>query len=201
MEQKVSIPCGDIILSGLFDEGHGKKGVVITHPHPLYGGNMYNPVVETIARAYREKGYAVLRFDFRGTGASTGRHDDGEGEQEDVAAVVAWMKERGFSPVALSGYSFGAWVIALCAAGLAGVDHIILVAPPVNFVSFDDVASIPQLVGVVVGEEDELAGPGPVGKLVPGWNKTARLSVVQGADHMFWGFDRELQARIEEMIG
>jgi len=201
LEQKVSIHCGNITLSGLFDEGAGKKGVVITHPHPLYGGNMYNPVVETIARAYRGKGYAVLRFDFRGTGASTGRHDDGEGEQEDVVAALGWMQDRGLSPVALSGYSFGAWVIARCAADLAAVDHAILVAPPVNFVSFDDVGPIPQLAGVVVGEEDELAPPGPVGALVPGWNQAARLSVVKGADHMFWGFDRELQARIEEMIG
>ncbi|MFZ5564350.1 MAG: alpha/beta hydrolase [Thermodesulfobacteriota bacterium] len=200
MEQKISIECGDLLLSGLFDEGHDKKGVVITHPHPLYGGNMYNPVVETIARAYRAMGYATLRFDFRGTGASTGQFDDGEGEQEDVAAAFLWLLSRGMDQVDLSGYSFGAWVIARCVPRLDVAGNVILVAPPVNFVSFDDVGPIPRLAGVVTGEMDELAPPDRIAALLPAWNKTARLSVIEGADHFFWGCDRELQERLEEMI-
>lgn len=200
MEEKVFIECGDITLSGLFHKGPHDKGVIITHPHPLYGGNMYNPVVETIARAYRERGYATLRFDFRGTGQSTGQFDDGEAEQKDVAAAMAWLSSHGMDRVDLAGYSFGAWVIARCAFRLASAGEIVLVAPPVNFVPFDDVGPIPGLAGVVVGEADELAPADRITALLPSWNKTARLAVIQGADHFFGGYDRELQAQVEEMI-
>ncbi|MDP4978699.1 MAG: alpha/beta hydrolase, partial [Desulfobacterales bacterium] len=75
------IRSGDLELEGLFESGRTTRGVVITHPHPLYGGNMYNPVVDAIRRAYRLKGVATLRFNFRGTGESEGQHDNGVGEQ------------------------------------------------------------------------------------------------------------------------
>ena len=80
METKVDFPsrCGR--LEGLCHAGATDKGVVITHPHPQYGGDMYNPVVTAIAAAYRELGFTTLRFNFRGAGNSTGHFDQGVGE-------------------------------------------------------------------------------------------------------------------------
>lgn len=111
--EKVFFLSGGHRLEGLYTPGTDEKGVVVTHPHPLYGGDMNNPVVATVANAYRRRGYGTLRFNFRGVGLSKGHHDDGNGEQADVRAAAAWMAEKGMTCLHLAGYSFGAWVNAL----------------------------------------------------------------------------------------
>ena len=69
--------------------GVAPRGVaVIAHPHPLFGGTMDNKVVQTLARAFVSSGFAAVRFNFRGVGASAGVHDDGQGELDDLLAVV-----------------------------------------------------------------------------------------------------------------
>nr|MCU0539985.1 alpha/beta hydrolase [Desulfobacterales bacterium] len=68
----------------------GRQGVVVTHPHPLYGGDMDNPVVLAVCRAFRRKGFSTLRFNFRGVGGSGGHHDRGVGECDDVRAAGAF---------------------------------------------------------------------------------------------------------------
>jgi alpha/beta superfamily hydrolase len=80
---------------------------VLCHPHPLQGGSMNAPLMIAVAGRLVERGHAVLRFNFRGTGASTGSHDEGDGELEDVAAAVELARTRGL-PLALGGWSFGA---------------------------------------------------------------------------------------------
>ena len=82
---------GEFELAGLLDMQSTDRGAVIAHPHPLYGGDMHNTVVKTVADAYGELGYATLRFNFRGVAPSLGRHDDGAGEMEDVAAAVSFL--------------------------------------------------------------------------------------------------------------
>ena len=90
-------------------EGQAPKGVaVIAHPHPLFGGTMDNKVVQTLARAFVQCGYTAVRFNFRGVGASAGEHDAGKGEAQDLLAVVRQVAPQG--PIALAGFSFGAFV-------------------------------------------------------------------------------------------
>lgn len=89
------------------------KGVaVIAHPHPLFGGTMDNKVVHTLARAFLLSGWTAVRFNFRGVGASSGIHDEGRGETEDMLALVARVVDPGV-PLALAGFSFGAFVAAV----------------------------------------------------------------------------------------
>ena len=86
---------------------------LVAHPHPLYGGTMDNKVAQTLARTFAGLGYAVARFNFRGVGASEGVHDDGNGETDDMAVMLAHMQaEYPGLPVALSGFSFGTFVQA-----------------------------------------------------------------------------------------
>jgi alpha/beta superfamily hydrolase len=88
------------------------RGVaLVAHPHPLYGGTMENKVAQTLARAFVALGYATARLNFRGVGESEGVHDEGRGEVDDMAVVLADMQQRfpGL-PVALSGFSFGTFV-------------------------------------------------------------------------------------------
>lgn len=81
---------------------------VVAHPHPLFGGTMHNKVVQTITRALVQAGWEVVRFNFRGVGASAGEHDQGRGELQDLLAVVQQAAPSG--PLALAGFSFGAFV-------------------------------------------------------------------------------------------
>jgi alpha/beta superfamily hydrolase len=84
---------------------------LVAHPHPLYGGTMENKVAQTLARAFLALGYATARLNFRGVGESEGVHDEGRGEVDDMAVLLADMQQRfpGL-PVALSGFSFGTFV-------------------------------------------------------------------------------------------
>jgi len=89
---------------------------VIAHPHPLFGGTMDNKVVQTVARAFVQAGWCALRFNFRGVGNSQGAYDEGRGELEDMLAVVEARAAIG--PLALAGFSFGAFVAGSAAARL-----------------------------------------------------------------------------------
>ena len=106
------------------------RGVaVIAHPHPLFGGTMNNKVVQTLARAFVQCGWSAVRFNFRGVGASAGAHDHGVGEAADLLAVVEQVAPSGV-PLALAGFSFGAFVTSHAVATLWAqrpMDKIVLV--------------------------------------------------------------------------
>ena len=107
MEKSIVIESTEAKLQAIFNRNDSDKAVVISHPHPLYGGNMDNPVVLVIEQACFECGFSTLRFNFRGTGSSTGSFDEGAGEQNDVRAAFAWLEQQGYHDIMLAGYSFG----------------------------------------------------------------------------------------------
>jgi alpha/beta superfamily hydrolase len=108
---EVSIPCDDVTLDGrLRLPISPRAGVVLCHPHPAFGGNMDNGLIVTLAQALSQKGYATLRFDFRGIRRSTGQATGGDREGEDVLAAAAYLRSRGVEPLCVAGYSFGAAV-------------------------------------------------------------------------------------------
>ena len=110
MEESVSIPGPGITLEGRLSVGAAPGGAVITHPHPLFGGDMANNVVLTAVRALAARGMSALRFNFRGVGRSTGTYGGGIEEADDVAAALAFLKSRTPGPHYVVGYSFGAAV-------------------------------------------------------------------------------------------
>ncbi|BBO77021.1 alpha/beta hydrolase [Desulfosarcina widdelii] len=188
MAEKITFAsaCGN--LEGLLDVGTPQKGAVITHPHPLYGGDMFNPVVEAIETAYRKAGFSTLRFNLRGTGNSAGTHDNGIGEREDVAAAVAYLKSEGVESIHLSGYSFGAWVNAMAVQNGLAVDGMTMVAPPVAFIDFADGIRLPGLTKVVAGSQDEFAPPYLIRPLLVNWNRGAEMEIIEGADHFYFAY-------------
>jgi alpha/beta superfamily hydrolase len=194
MEEKVSITCGDIELEGLFRQNNTDKGAIITHPHPLYGGDMYNPVVKTIVIALSKLGYATLRFNFRGVGASQGSYDNGEGEQRDLLSAVAFLADRGIQTTALAGYSFGTWVNAKASGALDDLKQMIMISPPVGTMDFSDIHGLPALTNVMTGSMDDVAPPDFIEKRLPDWNKSARLDIIQGADHFYMGYLSSLES-------
>ena len=201
MEERNFFYSGGLKIEGLLDTHAGHKAVVVTHPHPLYGGTMHNNVVESVLGAYAEDGYTTLRFNFRGAGASEGVHEKGIGEQEDVRAAIAFLRERGMSSIDLAGYSFGAWVNAQAMCGNGGIQRMVMVSPPVNFMDFSLVKNCSGLKIVITGSLDDIAPPDRIAEVLPRWNKTARLRVIEGADHFYGGRIDEIARIIGEFLG
>lgn len=195
-EEKVYFQSDGGELEGFFHDCRSNKGVVITHPHPLYGGDMHSPVVEAIAGAYQQLGFATLRFNFRGTGHSSGVHDQGIGEQADVAAAIRYLKTQAVDTLHLSGYSFGAWVNAMALQSRLVVDRATMVAPPVAFIDFKAVTHLPMLSVVIAGENDAFAPPDLIRSQLAVWNPGAYLDVITGTDHFFFGCLDELIRRL-----
>jgi hypothetical protein len=188
---------GNLRLEGVLERGSDAKGAVITHPHPLYGGDMDNPVVLALRNAYRTKGFSTLRFNFRGVGASEGLHDQGIGERRDVQAARSCLTGLGMTEIDLAGYSFGAWVNA---GANEGFQRMAMVSPPLAFIDFGPPAPIANLGLIVTGSRDEIAPPGMIESVRARWNLSAAFEVIPGADHFFSGFLKTLEDKITAHI-
>jgi alpha/beta superfamily hydrolase len=171
-------------------------GVVVCHPHPLYGGDMDNPLVLTVRDACLRAGVATLRFNFRGTGRSTGRHDNGNGERDDVRAALAALGKRlpVSATIALAGYSFGAAMAAALAAAGEPLNGLALIAPPLAFAAERSSAPPANVSGpilVVAGDRDEYCPVSELDDLRARWPE-ANVRVVHGCDHFFGGHSAPL---------
>lgn len=194
-------------------------GVVIAHPHPLYGGTMAQPVVYRVAQACRRRGMATLRFNFRGVGESRGTYS-GTAEYRDVEAAAHYLRGRLVdttpgrqsgtvqSPatagreggLALAGYSFGSAMAAM-AAKTQGVVALALVAYVVGWdemprEALERLAGFEGSVLAVCGDRDELAAPRDVEKALSRLGVDFSLTVIEGADHFFEDRQREVGERV-----
>lgn len=188
---------GNLRIEGMLETASETKGVVITHPHPLFGGDMDNPVVLAVRNAYRGKGFSTLRFNFRGVGGSEGRHDQGNGERRDVLAARAFLTGLGMTDIDLAGYSFGAWVNA---GASERFQRMLMVSPPLAFIDFGPPAPIPNLSLIVTGSRDEIAPPAMIDRCRARWNPAAAFEVIHGADHFYTGFLKTLEDTITEHV-
>jgi alpha/beta superfamily hydrolase len=199
-EQKVIFKSGALSIEGCYDEATGNRGVVVTHPHPLYGGNMHNGVVQALVRAYKRSGYSTLRFNFRGVGGSQGNHDEGRGEQADVREALQFLIGKGKDVIDLAGYSFGAWVNMLGLDSYEGVRRLTIVSPPVSMMDFDFLKPNSKIRLIVVGDRDEFAELGAVTEAAVRWNPDAALRVIGGADHFFMTHTDELESIVYQFL-
>lgn len=162
-----------------------RGGFVLCHPHPLYGGDMDNPVVIRASEVVQAAGHATLRFNFRGVGASTGIHDKGLGEQDDVRAAAAVLAGRlpPCRPVGVIGYSFGAWAAAR--AMWPGDAPLGLIAPPLGMFDFQALAPRAGRTLLVAGTRDTYCPVDALERLAEATGAEARI--IEGADHFFFG--------------
>lgn len=188
MEEFITITgSGNICLEGYLNRQDTGKAVVLTHPHPMYGGNMDVPVICRMAACFQSAGIATLRFNFRGTGGSSGEFDNGRGEQDDVRSALDFLSDQGYDPLFLAGYSFGSWVNAhVVSAGADVCDHI-MVSPPAAFLSFDQVGQLPDTGLIITGENDEFSPVSLVHALLSRWEITPRVEVLSHTDHFYAG--------------
>ena len=168
-------------------DGQVRGTAVIGHPHPLFAGTMDNKVVQTLARAFVQCGWGAVRFNFRGVGASAGVHDAGQGEREDLLAVVRQVAPQG--PLALAGFSFGAFVTSHALAALwsqRDVRHAVLVGTAASRFQVAPVPPEAHLRTLVLhGEQDDTV---PLADVLD-WARpqTLPVTVIPGGGHFFHG--------------
>ena len=173
---------------------------VACHPHPLYGGTMDNKVTHVLARSMLECGAPAFRFNFRGVGASAGQFDNGRGEAEDLAAVVAEGRRRFPSAqLWLGGFSFGAFV-ALRAAERVAPAKLIAVAPPVARFELGEIAHPDCDWMLAQGDADDVVPPEAVLAWATQQPRKPRLHVLAGAGHFFHGKLHELKPLLLDFL-
>ncbi len=200
----LSGPAGQIEARLEFaDDAAAAPGVfgVACHPHSLYGGTMDNKVTHTLARAMNERGAPCFRFNFRGVGASAGSFDNGRGETEDLAAVVAEGRRRfPGATLWLGGFSFGAFVALRGAQTLQPV-KLAAVAPPVARFELGSVGHPDCEWLLVQGDADDVVAPDAVLDWAAQQPRKPRLHVLAGAGHFFHGRLHELKPLLLDFFG
>ena len=169
---------------------------LICHPHPQFGGTMDNKVVQTLAKAFAELGFATMRFNFRGVGSSAGVFDEGIGETEDAAAALEWARAQlpAATPLIAAGFSFGCYVQTRLLPR-SQPQQLVLVGPAVNRFKIPEVAKDTI---IIHGEEDDVV---PLADVM-NWARPQGLpiTVFPGAGHFFHGRLTELKTVVKRNV-
>jgi len=197
IQKKIEFPCQEILLEGIFSlpEGEGACGLVIVcHPHPLYGGNMGNNVVEAVCRAAGRKGLAWLKFNFRGVGRSGGNFSGGVGEKEDAQAAISFGSAQARvdrERIGICGYSFGSGVAFAAAVEDVQVKAVAGISPFIVPADLLDHYQRPKL--FICGTDDEWVDVRNLERLVQNLPEPKELVIQPGVDH-FWAGSESLMA-------
>jgi alpha/beta superfamily hydrolase len=159
---------------------------VVCHPHPLGGGTMNNNVVYRAAKALNEAGLVVLRFNFRGVGASTGRYDGDTGEQEDALAAVDLLAQRypGL-PLWMAGFSFGARVGLTVGARDARVEKLLGIGLALRMFDYHFLDACEKPKAIIQGADDEYGGRDAIEAAFATMAAPKKLWVVDDSSHLF----------------
>ena len=203
-EESIFIDTPDGRLEGRWrcpDSARGR--VVFSHPHPAFGGTMDYPAVRLACHYLNQSGYATLRYNFRGVGASDGEYSNGVGERNDLMAAVEFSgRNCADLPLILAGYSFGAWISWLVAEELPLLSGLVLVSPPFGALDFE----FPPLgfkgpTLALIGDRDDFCPTGVFQRSIKELAPHAENEIWTGNDHFWLGLERKLATRIEEFLG
>lgn len=205
--KEVTIPCHDLNLEGILETPDSPGPLpwagLVCHPHPLYGGNMFNNVTKAVKRALLEKGMACLRFNFRGAGKSDGVYDEGNGEKLDVKAALDYMESLEIldrANIALAGYSFGAWVALAAAAEDERPKALIGVSPPLDMYDFDFLMNERRPKLLVVGDRDFVCSVDRFNRLADQTPAPKTTEIFNGVDHFHVGNEDRISARVDHFL-
>lgn len=166
---------------------------LILHPHPQHGGTMNSKIIYSMFQTFRQLGFCVLRFNFRGVGRSQGAFDDGLGELSDAASVLDWMQTHNPNARAcwIAGFSFGAWIGMQVLMRRPEIQGFISIAPPANLYDFSFLAPCPSSGLVIQGDKDDIVPEQDTARLVKKLQAQKHITidyrVLKSADHFFEG--------------
>jgi alpha/beta superfamily hydrolase len=205
-EERVTFKSGDLTLEGMiaYPDGAGPhRAAAVCHPHPLYGGSMYNNVVDAVLEALHVRGFATLRFNFRGVGESEGEFDNGKGEADDAIAAIRFLTAQNAvraTGAVLAGYSFGATTAVRAAAGVEEVTAIVTVALPLGMIDPSALCTIAKPIVLLAGDQDSYCPAKHLVALAERLGSSALLKIIPGADHFFGGREHEITAALVEAL-
>jgi alpha/beta superfamily hydrolase len=179
-------PAGPLEAVLMTPAGKPKGVALLCHAHPLHGGTMHFKLLFRAAKVFQSRGYAVLRFQFRGVGRSGGEFDRGRGEADDARAALDFLcREYPEKPIVLGGFSFGAAVALPIGAHDDRVSALLLMGLPV--LSIESTPENPRAKPVLFlqGERDEFGDRRAIEDFVRSFPGPAELVVVPGSDHLF----------------
>jgi alpha/beta superfamily hydrolase len=195
-------------LEGRYQHGDGPTAPIalMLHPHPQHGGTMNNKVTYALYHAFAERGFSVLRFNFRGVGRSQGKFDRGEGELSDAASALDWLQTYNPNATAcwIAGFSFGAWIGMQLLMRRPEITGFISVAPPANIYDFSFLAPCPSSGLMVQGDRDDIVPHEAVAKLVQKLSNQRDIKIdykiVKGANHFFSDHLDQLKHVVDEYL-
>jgi hypothetical protein len=193
-EKAVHFLSDGLSLEGRLASCTSTKVAIVTHPHPQMGGSMNNNVVIAIAKTFFAKDYSTFRFNFRGTGKSQGTYSNGLGEQHDLVNAMSFLNKLGYGQILLAGYSFGAWIINQALTDDISASAILLVSPPVDFLSFDFKGCEGKISLLVAGDRDIYCPQTTLQQI--GKQLGCPVEIIHGADHFYWGEEEQLSKAI-----
>ncbi len=173
---------------------------LVLHPHPQFGGTMNNKVVYSLFHTFVNRGFSVLRFNFRGVGRSQGEFDSGTGELSDAASALDWLQSQypNASTCWVAGFSFGAWIGMQLLMRRPEISGFVSVAPPANEYDFGFLAPCPSSGIIVQGTDDDVVPEPETAKLADRLTNQKNITVdyekITGANHFF-------EDRMDEMAG
>ncbi len=196
---EVSGPAGRLEALLELDPSAGplRFGLVVCHPHPRFGGTMRNKVVHRLARAGRRAGAAVLRFNFRGVGQSTGEYDQGVGEQDDFRAAVTFLGEQypGL-PLHAAGFSFGARVSLQASCSDPRVERVIAVGLPAGQGDWSFLARCSRPKHFVHSTRDQFGSQAQMEAVFRTAAGPKSLTWIEAQDHFFEGALDQLEEAV-----
>lgn len=178
-----------------------ERVALVCHPHPLFGGTMHNKVVYHVAKTLHRRGFAVLRFNFRGAGLSEGVHDEGRGEQGDILAALNYLaSEFAARPILLAGFSFGSWVGLRTGCSDPRVTRLIGLGIPVDNSDLTYLRACVKPKLIIQGGNDQFGSRANVDALFATIPEPKQLVIVEGVDHFFAGKLNEVGAAIDAWL-
>lgn len=196
---KIPVSHGHLEANLREPDGEPRGAAVVCHPHPLHGGTMHTKAVFRTAQALSEAGLLALRFNFRGVGTSTGSHEEGVGEKDDVRAALAWLaEERPGLPLVVAGFSFGSIVGLSVGVEDERVKALVGLGLPLEHSDASFLADAGKPVLVVQGEHDEFGPAARVEREMDGYGEHLTIVAVSGADHFFHDRFDELRDAVRE---
>ena len=206
-QSSISFKSKGVALEGVIAAPHGLSGalpgVVVCHPHPLFGGDMNNGVVLAVSQGLVGEGFVALRFNFRGVGSSEGSFTKGEEEPEDVGAALELLRQWpgvNRQRVGLAGYSFGASMVLSRLSRYKGAKALALISPPLTALDHQSISKDKRPKFFLVGERDALVPYGSLREKTDSFHQSVELRAVPGADHSWRGYEVEAAERVSRFF-
>ncbi|OUW74258.1 MAG: alpha/beta hydrolase [Pelagibacteraceae bacterium TMED216] len=184
----------------------GSPVAIVLHPHPQYGGTMKNKIVQLMFNSFVEKGFSVIKINFRGVGKSDGVFDNGQGELSDAAAALDWIERENldYSQCWISGFSFGALLCMQLIMRRPEVNNFIAISPQPNVYDFSFLAPCPTSGQVLYSDSDELVTAESINELDQRIKIQKGVEVIftkiKGGNHFFKNKESELKNEISKYI-